>query len=105
VKVATLEALMMNAALDHREVVFGAPWEARAFAIALSLCESGRYAWDEFRRQLIAEIGDAGPSSGAYYTQFVRALEKLLLERGLVDQAEIARRMGELASAPKPAKA
>ena len=47
-----IEAARLDA--DH---VFSAPWEARAFAIALKLSEAGHFSWDEFRDQLIAEVG------------------------------------------------
>src|SRR5271170_7359062 len=57
---------------------FSAPWEARAFAIAVRMRELGLCTWDEFRRLLIAEIGKADkahahgwldPGDG-YYTHF-----------------------------------
>jgi nitrile hydratase accessory protein len=68
---------------DH---VFSAPWEARAFAIALKLAESGYFTWDEFRDRLIAEVRasdkirarDGTSDHGEYYDHFLHALEKLL---------------------------
>jgi nitrile hydratase accessory protein len=94
----TLEELMDAAALESRDVVFHAPWEARAFAIALSLCRSGSYAWEDFRRLLIAEISAAerAHSPDDYYQQFVRALEKLLAEKQIVDAGEVASRIEQL---------
>ena len=73
---------------DH---VFSAPWEARAFAIALQLAESGYFTWDEFRDRLIAEVRasdkirarDGTSDQGEYYDHFLHALEKLLDEKGL----------------------
>jgi nitrile hydratase accessory protein len=82
--------------MDPRDVVFRAPWEARAFAIALALCQDGKYQWEEFRRRLMSEVS-AAPSD-EYYRQFLRALEELLRDKGIVDQAELIRRMGELAA-------
>ena len=38
------------------ELVFEAPWESRAFGMAVALCEQGLFEWEEFRRCLIAEI-------------------------------------------------
>ena len=46
-----IEAARLDA--DH---VFSAPWEARAFAMALKLSEAGHFTWDEFRERLIAEV-------------------------------------------------
>ncbi len=91
-KAQTLEGLMNAAAIDPREVVFAAPWEARAFAVALALCESGQYQWEEFRRMLIAEISrDTARSLSpqAYFRQFLRALEALLAAKGLVTAGEL----------------
>ena len=73
---------------DH---VFSAPWEARAFAIALKLSESGLFTWNEFRDHLIAEVRasdrirarDGTSDHGEYYDHFLHALEKLLDEKGL----------------------
>jgi Nitrile hydratase beta subunit, N-terminal len=41
------------------EAVFAEPWEARAFALAVTLSQSGKFSWDEFRDRLIAEIAEA----------------------------------------------
>lgn len=74
------------------ELVFHAPWERKAFALAVSLCEAGYYQWDEFRDHLIAEIAaaergagpDASPSRvPSYYASWLAALEKLLRKKGL----------------------
>jgi nitrile hydratase accessory protein len=94
----TLEELMRLAALESRDVVFHAPWEARAFAIALSLCQRGNYDWEDFRRLLIAEISDAdhAHSPDDYYRQFVRALEKLLTAKTIVRIDEVERQMQQL---------
>jgi Nitrile hydratase beta subunit len=45
--------------LQEGEPVFQAPWEARAFAMALALFEQGQYSWKEFQEILIDEIGTA----------------------------------------------
>lgn len=88
---ASLQKIIEAARLDA-DHVFSAPWEARAFAIALKLSEAGHFAWDEFRERLIAEVGasdkirarDGTSDHGEYYEHFLRALEKLLAEKHLV---------------------
>jgi len=83
-----LNKLIEAARLDP-DHVFSAPWEARAFAIALKLSESGLFTWDEFRDRLIAEVGasdrirarDGTSDHGEYYEHFLRALERLLAEK------------------------
>ncbi len=90
---AALNALIEAARLDAGHV-FSAPWEARAFAIALKLSEAGLFSWDEFRDRLIAEVGasdrirarDGTSDRGEYYEHFLRALERLVDEKGLALQ-------------------
>jgi nitrile hydratase accessory protein len=87
---AALDKLIEAARLDA-DHVFDAPWEARAFAIALQLSESGHFTWDEFRDRLIAEVRasdrirarDGTSDHGEYYDHFLHALEKLLDEKGI----------------------
>jgi len=91
--IAALNKLIEAARLDA-DHVFSAPWEAHAFAIALKLSEAGHFSWDEFRDRLIAEVGasdrirarDGTSDHGEYYEHFLRALERLLDEKGLVLQ-------------------
>jgi nitrile hydratase accessory protein len=87
---AALNQLIEAARLDP-DHVFSAPWEARAFAIALQLSRSGYFTWDEFRDRLIAEVRasdrirarDGTSDHGEYYDHFLHALEKLLDEKGI----------------------
>jgi nitrile hydratase accessory protein len=85
-----LNQLIEAARLDP-DHVFSAPWEARAFALALKLSETGHFSWDEFRQRLIAEVGasdrirarDGTSDHGEYYEHFLRALERILDEKGI----------------------
>jgi nitrile hydratase accessory protein len=87
---AALNQLIEAARLDP-DHVFSAPWEARAFAIALQLSTSGHFTWDEFRDCLIAEVRasdkirarDGTSDHGEYYDHFLHALEKLLDDKGI----------------------
>jgi nitrile hydratase accessory protein len=85
------------------ELVFTEPWEARAFGIAIALCERRGLDWEEFRGRLIAEIGAWEAAHGAaddgwsYYERWLAALERLVIEHGLVAPAEIAARSEEFA--------
>ena len=89
--------------------VFSAPWEARAFAIALGLSEAGLFTWDEFRERLITEVGksdrirerDGTADEGEYYQHFVRALETIVTEKRIALPAEIAKKITEI-EAPFP---
>lgn len=41
---------------SNGELVFAAPWEGRALAMAIGVVKALGLAWDEFRLRLIAEI-------------------------------------------------
>ena len=98
-------------------MVFAEPWEARAFALAVTLSGGARFSWDEFRDRLIAEIaeGDAAAAADAqhaaggaspYYERWLAALEKILCDKAVLSTAEIERRAAAIAaSPPAPTKA
>jgi nitrile hydratase accessory protein len=85
-----LSQLAAAARLDPARV-FSAPWEARAFAIAVKLAEAGAFKWSEFRERLIEEVrrGDASQSTDSvdtanhYHEHFLRALERVVDEKGI----------------------
>lgn len=92
------------------ELVFEAPWEARAYGIAMLLHQQDIYPWREFSERLTAQIAGAGPASEAsvfplpadtesrYYEQWLAALEGLVLDRGLLTAEEIGTRTDEFAA-------
>jgi len=96
------------------ELVFEAPWQGRIFGIARGLAEQGIYPWDDFRAHLIEEIAafersqknEPAVVSGAstpqyrYYDHFLRALETLLAERGLIAGGELTDRIGVFVERP-----
>ena len=76
--------------------VFGEPWEAQAFAITLALHRRGLFTWTEWSGRLAAEINRAqaggDPDTGeTYYRHWLAALERLVGDKRLSDQAELAR--------------
>jgi nitrile hydratase accessory protein len=90
---------------DNGELVFAAPWESRAFGLALALTETGLIDWEDFRQALIREIGDweaAHPSGEgwSYYERWLRALERTASVKGLVDPRALADRAEHLAALP-----
>jgi len=87
------------------ELVFGAPWESRLFGLTLALHAQGRFAWEEFRQRLIAEVAarDRAAAAGAgfaYYDAWRAALESLLAAKGLCGGEEVAARVAALAARP-----
>jgi nitrile hydratase accessory protein len=81
---------------DFDGPVFGEPWEAQAFAITLALHRRGLFAWTEWSARLAAEIkraqaGGDPDTEETYYRHWVAALERLVADKRLSDQAELAR--------------
>jgi nitrile hydratase accessory protein len=85
---------------QNGEFVFEAPWEGRAFGIAVALSDRRVYDWDEFRSLLIDEIAaaDASGDESTYYERWLAALERLLVARGLVNASELDERTADYAS-------
>ena len=82
------------------ELVFEAPWQGRVFGLAVSLSDREHYVWDEFRDQLIAEIGRADfvGDPSPYYERWLAAFERLMLDKGLLTQTEVDGRAAEYES-------
>jgi nitrile hydratase accessory protein len=74
---------------------FDAPWQARAFAIAVAITDESAadgLRWAEFQDRLVDEI-DADDGEAAYYRQWLAALERLLIERDLLDPGDLVERV------------
>ena len=85
---------------SNGELVFAAPWESRAFGLAISMVESGQFDWDEFRVHLAARIAVAeqeGTQGWSYYECWLDALETLSVERGVIDAQDVGDRARVLA--------
>ena len=73
---------------DDEGPVFRAPWEAQAFAMALSLHERGLFTWTEWAAALAEEIKRAqakgDPDTGeTYYRHWLATLEGLIAAKGV----------------------
>ena len=79
---------------SNGELVFAAPWEGRAFGIAVALNEGGAYEWSDFQRRLAEEIAAAPPDDegSVYYERWLASLERLLLEQGMITREELENR-------------
>jgi nitrile hydratase accessory protein len=77
-------------------LVFGAPWQGRAFGMALALRSRQPYGWAELRALLEKRIAWAGPADGShYYECWVASLAELLAERRLISAEELEQRSRE----------
>jgi len=81
------------------ELVFAAPWESRAFGVAVALQDAGAIDFERFRTHLIAEIGAHGAEEDGqgYYQHWLDALQQRLLEEGVVSEAELDARADAIA--------
>lgn len=81
---------------DQNGPVFRAPWEAQAFAMAVSLHERGVFTWPEWAATLADQIKRAqaagDPDTGeTYYQHWLATLERLVAEKGVTSAASLAR--------------
>lgn len=72
---------------DNGELMFAAPWEARAVALAVALVERLDLPWDAFRLRLIDAVAEA--PDRPYYESWAVALESLVVGIGLATPAAL----------------
>ena len=70
-------------------MTFAEPWEAQAFALAVSLQDRGVVTSTEWADALGAQIARAPDEP--YYRQWLAALEHLVAQKGLTDTATLSR--------------
>jgi nitrile hydratase accessory protein len=73
---------------DAEGPVFREPWEAHAFALAVTLHGKGLFTWPEWAEHLSREIRAAqaagDPDTGeTYYRHWLKALESLVIGKGV----------------------
>ncbi len=95
---AALEATQAVPGIPRDEAgpVFREPWEAHAFALALTLHERGVFTWQEWAATLAEEImraQEAGdPDTGeTYYRHWLATLERLVAEKGVTSTETLDR--------------
>ena len=69
------------------ELIFEAPWQGRAFGMALAVVERLAVSWSEFQKRLIASI--AARPDAPYYESWVAALETLVVDYRLASSADV----------------
>ena len=82
------------------DVVFTAPWQAQAFALALALHERGVFTWQEWTTALAGVIGEARQRGEAdtgeqYYEHWLTALERITAAKRLLTPDQLAVRQRE----------
>ena len=97
---------------DEDGPTFDEPWQARAFGIAVALYDDGAgFEWSSFQERLIEEVqredptaSDADALEGVYYEQWLAALERLLVDDGVLDPGELSDRAASFASGERTAE-
>jgi nitrile hydratase accessory protein len=79
---------------DQGEPVFAEPWQASAFALAVSLSRQGHFSWQEWIAALADELKSSSargdPDDGShYYHCWLTTLERVVIEKGLSDTAAL----------------
>ena len=80
---------------DDGGPVFAEPWQAQAFALAVTLSGQGHFTWKEWAAALAAELQAAAnrgaPDDGSqYYHHWLAALERLVASKGLLTPDALA---------------
>ena len=81
---------------DEDGPVFHEPWEAQAFAMALTLYDRGLFTWKEWAAALADEIklaqAHGDPDTGTtYYRHWLATLEKMVAAKGVATTATLHR--------------
>jgi nitrile hydratase accessory protein len=86
---AAVTAMTGAAAPPRRngELVFDAPWQGRAFGMAVGVVERLGLEWKAFQQRLIAQI--AAHPEAPYYDCWMAALEQLVLDYSAVTADEL----------------
>jgi nitrile hydratase accessory protein len=77
--------------LDADGAVFNSPWEAKVFAMVVSLHQQGYFAWTEWAATISDEIErDKGNDPETpYYELWLRAAERIIDAKGLCAEADM----------------
>lgn len=85
---------------DNGELAFTAPWQARTFGMTMALVDVGALDWERFRAALVQEVAAQHAPERGYWGCWARALERLLVGRGLLPVDAVTRLASHLAVRP-----
>jgi nitrile hydratase accessory protein len=82
---------------DSGGPVFAEPWQAQAFALAVTLSEQGHFTWKEWTAALADELEAAASrgepdDSSRYYEHWLAALERMVTVKGLAERTALIAR-------------
>lgn len=76
---------------DEEGPVFSQPWQAEVFSLACALHENGLFSWSEWAETLAAVIKEM-PEDTEYYQCWLTALERISINKELVDDDSLSER-------------
>jgi len=82
---------------DDTDPVFKEPWQAQAFALAVSLCDEGYFTWPEwveaFSEQVKIAQRSGDPDLGdTYYNHWLNALETIVSKKQIIGLTDMQQR-------------
>ena len=85
---------------NHEGPVFKEPWQAQAFAMAVTLSEAGLFSWQEWSSELGLNIQSwqkkGVPDDGeTYYLHWLETLEKIICRKNLIEHPDLLKRISE----------
>jgi len=98
-----------NPPLKGDELLFKAPWQARAFSLVVTLHGDGLFEWNEFQNRLIEQVQegmfeeDEEDPEAVYYRQWIAAFEQLLADKELINDRMLEERALEFARGERDA--
>jgi nitrile hydratase accessory protein len=89
---------------DEAGPAFAEPWQAEAFALAISLSQAGYFTWAEWSaalgRELAAAAARGEPDDGSrYYEHWLVTPERLAVAKQLAESAQMRERKEAWATA------
>lgn len=90
---------------SNGELLFGAPWESRAFGVGVALAEGGLFTFDDLQHALIRSIAewealDRPDDEYRYYECWLTAVERLVARAGGIPLADLDALAAEIQSRP-----
>ena len=90
-------------------VVFDAPWQARAFGLAVAMYDHGDGDWSEFQGRLVDRLDRVDPVEmdadieNVYYSEWLESLEAAIVDEGICSREEIDWRQKEFTEGERDA--
>ena len=78
--------------LDEEGAVFKSPWEAKVFALIVSLHGQGHFEWTEWAETISDEIerDKSNQPETPYYELWLRAAERIIAAKGLCTAGDLS---------------